>query len=73
MELKDFRGLSTAATVRDHQSNKTLGYSSCTVSWKNVHIKIMHTFCNVLIYLKSLPSLIAPLMLCSYVTLLTYI
>ena len=28
----------------------------------------MHTFCNVLISLKSLPSSIAPLMLCSYVT-----
>ena len=34
----------------------------------HAHIKIMHTFCIVLICLKSLPSLIAPLMLCSYVT-----
>ena len=33
----------------------------------HARIKIMHTFCNVLIYLKSLPSSIAPLMLCSYV------
>ena len=59
---KNFSRFHRTLTYQKMKNQTRVAYFLFSFPWqKEKHIQIMHTFCNIIICFKSLPSLIAPL------------